>query len=244
MSQINDGTSPPENAPDPIAQLKGETSRKLENVDAKLQALQQTNALLLEKLTQMAPPPPAKKTEADSEDLTALMYSDPAKYHAIIEERAATKAEHRIGEKLNRQQTEQARTNAVLAELTSEYPEIQDTTSELSKKTLELYSKLSEPERNNVSAWKLTVKEAAMELGMKPKSKRPVDDDAGFVGPSSGNPSRRRQQSNKLSPETEQWAQLLGVDIEDPVVRDRIVQRAQRDFTKWQKPMSTKKGKK
>lgn len=237
MSDIRDDSADGGNAPDPIAQLKGETSRKLDNVNAQLEKLAQANALLIEKLTAVAP---AKKAAPEQEeDLSTLAYTDPAKYAAVIEERTTAK----ITAQLTKREEAQARTNAVMNELTNEYPEITDAKSDLSKKALEIYNSIPEHERNTTAAFKLAVKEAAMEIGVKPKSKR--SDDENFMGPSGGVPtSRSRRQATKLSPETEQWAALLGVDLSDKEVHDRVVQRAQRDFRRYQQPLTTKKGKK
>lgn len=230
-------------APDPIAQLKGETSRKLENVNSQLTELKQANALLLEKLIQMAPPP-ARKAAEPQEDLSTLMYSDPEKYTAVIEERATAKAEQRITANLSKQQEAQHRTQQALAEITNEYPELMDNSSALTKKALEIYQSMPEHERNSTAGYKLAVKEAASEVGVKPRSKRTGDEEFMAAG-NNGSPRSNRQKANKVSPAMEFWAEQLGVDLSDSVVKDRVVSRAQRDFKKWQQPQPiAKKGKK
>jgi hypothetical protein len=184
---------------------------------------------------------PAPKAAGAEEDLSTIMYSNPARYAQIIEERA----EQRILSKLNTQNQVQHRTNTVMQELGAEYPELSDINSELTQKALSALKTLPENEQATTAGYRYAVKQAAEELNVKPKSKRPqVDED--FSGGYGSGALRRRAPGNKLAPDTEAFAQALGMDLEDPALKDRLIKRQQRDWNRPEHPLSskTKKGSK
>ncbi len=229
-----------ETPPDPLTNFKAEQSRKYDNINQQLQSLTAANAVLVEKLTQLAPPA-ARRTEA-SEDLSSIMYSDPAKYAQIIEDRA----ESRIMEKLSAKDQAQGRLNSVMAELHTDFPELNDPNNDLTKKAGEIFARLSDEEKKSSLALKLAVKDAATELGVKPKRMRPNED---FMdgGTSSSGAGRERKKNDKIDPITEFWGEELGLDMKDPAVRARLQARSERKWEKYQKPLpiqSRNKGKK
>lgn len=214
-----------ESQADPIVNLKAEMSRKLGNTESKISELQKTNELLLSKLSQLTQP--AAAPAAKSADLSTLLYSDPDAYAAEIERRAEERAMRRV----NEQQAQAVRTNSVLAELQNEFPELSDSGNELTKKAVEMYNNLPPDEKNSSLAYKVAVKAAALELGVKPRSKRPVDDEP--MGSSYGQRSGSRRAATKLAPETEELAAIFGLDTSKQEVKDRLLKNSQRNWTKY-----------
>jgi hypothetical protein len=200
-------------------------ARKLGNTDTKISELQKTNELLLSKLTQLTQPAAAPRQK---QDLSTLLYNDPDAYAAEIERRAEERAMARV----NQQQAQAAKTGNVIAELQAEFPEIADSNNELTKKAVEMYNNLPDDEKNSSLAYKVAVKAAALELGVKPRSKRPVDEVP--MGSSSNHrSSNSRRSSNKLSTETEQLAAIFGIDTSKSDVKERMIKASQRDWTKY-----------
>jgi hypothetical protein len=211
---------------DPLVNLKAELNRKVSNTESKLEQFQKTQEALLAKLSELTAPKAAPKAEKE-ESLADLVYTDPEKYAAIIEERA----EKKILGQISRQQAQMAKTQSVLSELQAEFPELSSQDHELTKKAVEVYNSLPDDEKSSSLAYKVAVKQAALDLGYKPKSKRPVDDEPSF-GPSSGSRPRR----NKLDSATEQLASMFGLNTSDPKVKERLVKASNREWNKYRNP--------
>ena len=186
-----------------------------------------------------APPAPAKKPVA-SDDLDSLMYSDNARYRAIIQEQT----EERIFQKLNQQNEIQGRTQSVISELAAEYPELSDRDNALTIKSVEILNSLPQHERATTTAYRYAVKQAAEELAVKPRSKRGDDE---FMGPSYnayGGQQRRREKSEKQTiAEISPLAEAMGLDMNDPAVAKRIAERTKRSFKELQAPLRVRKTK-
>jgi hypothetical protein len=223
---MSDQTHSPEQA-DPIKNLKAEMDRKLGNADAKLAELQKTNEALLSKLSSISKPAPAAEPS-----LSDLLYSDPERYAQIIQERA----EQRALEKMNRHNSQIQKVNSVIGQLASEYPELSDSNHALTKKAVEIYNALPEEERQTSLAYKMAVREAAEELSVKPKSKRPVEEPE-FNSSYSG---RRSGKSQKLDPVTEEFASLFGIDTNDAKIKQSLLEKQNRNWNRYE-PVSKKK---
>jgi hypothetical protein len=209
---------------DPIKNLKAEIDRKLGNADSRMAELQKTNEALISKLNELTKPTQAQKPAEPS--MSDLLYSDPEKYAQLIQERA----EQRAVERISRQQDKIAKVNGVIGQLAAEYPELSDSNHALTKKAVEIYNSLPEEEKQTSLAYKMAVREAAEELSVKPKSKRPVDDEPSFG--SSGSRSGRRSQ--KLDSGTEQLARIFGIDTSDEKVKSRLLAKQNRNWTKFE----------
>lgn len=212
---------------DPLVNLKAELSRKMSNSEAKLAEFAKTQEILLSKLNELTTPKAAPKA-TETESLSDLMYSDPERYAAVIQERA----EQRIMGQISKQQSQMAKTQSVLSELQAEFPELAHADHELTKKAVEVYNSLPEDERSSSLAYKVSVKQAALDLGYKPKSKRPADEEPSF-GSSSGRSARK---SNKIDGATEQLAAMFGINTSDPKVKERLVKASQREWNKYKNP--------
>jgi hypothetical protein len=229
MEENNQGGNASDAGADPLTQFKAEFSRKTDGLKSEIAELKSATSVLVEALSRTAQKPAAAAKSEES--LTDLMYSDPERYAQIIEERA-------VG-RVAKQQEAQMRTQQVIGELHNEFPELNDTQSPLTKKAVEIYSSLSDEEKRSTTSYKLAVKEAAAELGVKPRSKR--TDEENFSSGSYSSGGTRRPKADKLDPGVIAWAERLGVDHTDPDVRSRLIERSKRKWSSYQKPISTKK---
>lgn len=217
MSEENNGGTPPNpNADllartDALAQQNEKLSKQLESMMSAITAVAQPKAVPV----------------GDDDDLEVLAYKDPKAYARKIQEQAERRADALVNARLNAQQ----QTNAVLTQLTSDYPELADSNSELTKKAVEIYNSLSPAEKQSPTAYKVAVRDAAAEVGLLPKSKRKSSsgDDFSFGGGSAGSGNRSEsRKADKLSNETLAFAEALGMDIKDKKVVERLQSRAQR----------------
>jgi hypothetical protein len=218
-------------ATDPIKNVKAEFDRKMGNFEGKLSSLEQTNAALLSQLKAMAPIP--TKTEKKEPKLKDIWYDDPEAAAKAIKEEA--KAELR--KEFQGANQQQQRQTATLNSLVTDFPELQDTSHEFTKRAVELYTALPEEEKGSPAAYKAAVREAALEMGVKPMSKRDdnyVDQFTGISGGSStANRPRQNKRSAQLDPATLSFAEAVGLDITDTKVKDRLLKHAQRDFRRY-----------
>lgn len=214
----------PGSGEEPIKQLKSEFERKMGNSEARMAELTAANQSLLSKiedLTKHIGP----KVEPRKADLSSLLYSDPEAYAVAIQERADARAEKIVDDRLSAM----TNTNSHINKLYGEFPELSDESNPLTKRSLEVYNSMSANEKKATSSLRLAVLEAASELGVKPKSKRPDDEPVG-----SGNgPAPRRRNTNKLDAGVEEWASIMGLDTSNPKTKENLLKRQQRDFTKW-----------
>lgn len=215
-------------AADPLVNLKAEMQRKLDAMQA---TIAKQNEELLARLTAANTQSKQQKVQQQEEDLSDLLITDPQRAASIIEERA----EKRVMSKLEASQKQQQKQQGTLAELTSAYPELQHNDHELTQLAIQKYNSLADEDKVSPLAYKLAVKEAAMELGIKERSKRAEGED--FVPSRSSGKKERKKES--LDPATEAFARILAergykaVDPDDPKVRERLIQNAQRNFSKY-----------
>jgi hypothetical protein len=176
-----------------------------------------TQAQLQEALARIAP----AKQAAPAEDakLEDLMYSDPAKYTALIEERATQKALEKI-------QAQGAIQQAV-AGLYNEYPELADNDNALTKATREVLKTVPDSEQMNPKMYEYAVMKAAGELGVQPRSKRkaPEPEDDGFVAPSYQSPQARakKRSTEQVVSQNKDIAKAFGVDLNDPKQKEKYL---------------------
>lgn len=172
---------------------------------------------------------PKQTANEEPDDLDTLFYKDPKAYARKVQDNANRSAEAMINSRLNAQ----AATQQSIAQLTSDYPELADSSSDLTKKAVEVYNSLSAQEKALPSAYKLAVRDAASDLGILPKSKRKsgAQDDFAFGGGGSQSSSGRgegRGGSSKLDNATLAFAEAMGMDIKDKKVIENLGKRAQR----------------
>jgi F0F1-type ATP synthase membrane subunit b/b' len=195
--------------PDPISNMKAEFNRKLSSQEQAINQLLESQKALVAQLQQTAKP----ATTVETDDIGDLWYSKPEVAAEKIKEKA--KAEIRKEFQAEQQVTNQR--NSVLSQLVSEYPELNNNNADLTKKAVEIYSQLPEDEKSRPMAYRLAVKEAAAELGVKPLSKRENQEDYFSVGGASGMPNTgtsSRRSKDELDAATAAFAQIMGVDPE------------------------------
>jgi hypothetical protein len=206
-----------------IKNLKSEFNRKIDN-------LAETNKQLLNQLNNMAKTlVPPKKPETPQAAKKVSVYEDEEAYARSIKEE--TKAELR--EEIQRANQLSSKQQTTIASLVKDFPELNDGESDLAKKAIEIFNAMPEDERNSPVAYKAAVKEAALDLDIKPKSKRkPVDsdDEAFTLSSSSRRDNPRDGGQKKVDRRTALFAEALGVDVKK--VESRINKR--KSFTSWE----------
>lgn len=219
---------------------KGERSTEsvVAEFSRKTKALQDENSVLNQKLDQLTAliqqhraggsSQSAQATGDDEANLEELIYKDPRAYAKAVEARAVKKADEMINSRLQTQNEAQS----VLASLAADYPELNDSGSELTKKAVQIYNNLPAAQRSNPLAYKIAVRDAAADMGILVKSKRKQTNDDGFAmdggsGTSSGNTQRQRS-SEKLDDKSLEFAERLGLNTKDEKVLKRLQERSKR----------------
>lgn len=178
---------------------------------------------------------PATSSQSSDEELENLAYRDPKAYAARVRAEAKAEAARLVDERLS----QQSNSNAILSQLGSEYPELNEANSELTLRAVDIYKKMSPQDRQSPLAYKAAVRDAAADLGILPKNKRKATSSSETPDISSGSSgsgstgSGSSQKSKKLDANTLAFAQLLGLNTKDPKVVESITKRAQR--TSWKK---------
>lgn len=230
MSDQDQGSSAPEGG-ESLTNVKAEFSRKLSNIEAKYSSLEQTNAQLLATLQAMSAPKQQAQPNSKIED---VWFDKPQEAAARIKQEA--KAE--LMQELRAEGDRTAKQNATLAQLVSDFPELSDGNHELTKRAVEIYSGLSAEDKTSPIAYRAAVKEAALEMGVMPKSKRSQDDDFTISGQGSSTTRSERspsRQKSGIDAATEEFARLIGVNIDDPKVKERIKSKHnRRSYGKWE----------
>ena len=211
------------NQQDDLRNLKAEMQRKTSNLDDKLaqlnQKLQQLD--LLGNNVQMQQP---------KQDNRPDPIMEPEAYEAYMER----KLEAKMSQRLEAQQRQQAD----IAGLVNNFPELQDSNSELTQQAISIYNNLSPQEKQAPGAYKLAVQSAALELGILPKNKRQTAqnersarDESDDIGARTSNTSRPPQKGGKtkIDDATLAFAQALGKDINDSKYLERLQKSASRD---------------
>jgi len=220
-------------------------TRSIESVTAefarKTSRLSEENALLsqkLDQLTQMIAQGRGGSQNSGTEEanLEELIYKDPKAYAKAVEQNATRRAEEMVNSRMQYQNEAQS----VLAQLSSEYPELADANSELTKKAVEIYKSLPVNQQANPLAYKIAVRDAAADMGVLVKSKRQSasskSHDEFQASSSPGDrQSSRGAQSKEVDQKTLAFAELIGVNIKDKKVMERIQERAKRkNWGKWE----------
>lgn len=221
---------------DRFKNISMELNRKLDEREQRLDnKLQQLTASLMEAVKPRTPQAPQPEP-----DLDMLAIENPKEYARIVRDQAtqaATQAAARANEATERR-------NQVLGRLVTDFPELQNQNSDVTKRAVEIYNTYSEAERNDPRTYELAVKSAAVEFGLKPMSKRSNQDSDDFT--LSGG-ARAPRSTKKQDPDISAalaFAELMGRPVDDPDYVERLKAHAGRDtFTKYREP-KPKKGQK
>lgn len=207
--------------PDPIQNVKAEMNRKFDNLTNELRSI----------ASKLSTPPQQTQTQPQKKKLADLAITDEDAFERELETRVAEKASTIISQ----HQTAQAKQQAVIGSLVAEFPELSSADHDLTKRAVEIHNTLSDEERANPAvAYKLAVQNAAIELGIRPKSKRTQSSEDFSLGSSSGPRPGRKPAGSDIDPNTEAFAQMLGLNTSDPKVKERLKARSKRQYGKWE----------
>jgi hypothetical protein len=206
--------------------LKAEIDRKLGNVKTDVAAaLKQSQDSLMNQLQAMLKPQPVKPSETP-EDLDSLFYKDPKEYANKV----AEMAERRIEEKYTKREQDTQKRQVTVSQLYKEFPELNTEEHELTQLAIKKYSEMAKDYGDTPATYKAAVSEAALELGVKPKSKRPAEEDSYSIGSGRGRERPASKKSDEIDPRTVEVARLMGVDPER--VKTRLKNRNK--FGNWE----------
>jgi hypothetical protein len=212
---------------DDFKNLKAEIDRKLGNVKTDVAAaLKQSQDSLMSQLQAMLKPQPAQPSVTPDDDLEGTFYKDPKAYAAKV----AEMTERRIEEKFSKREQETQKRQVTVAGLYKEFPELNTDDHELTQLAVKKYQEMSKEYGDSPATYKAAVSEAALELGVKPKSKRPAEDDSYSVGSGRGRERGAQRKSDELDPRTIEAAKLMGVDPEK--VKARV--KSRNKFGNWE----------
>lgn len=219
-----------------IENVQSEFNRKMTKLAEENSKLsQQLGELtgLVQQVVQPRQQPQANSSQSEDADLEDLAYKDPKAYARKVREQARNEAAQLVDARLNQNNAN----NAVLSQLGSEYPELNDANSDLTLKAVEIYKRMSAAEKSSPLGYKAAVRDAAADLGILPKNKRKQTSSEvpEFSASSSSSQAAGSQQSKSknLDTKTLAFAKLIGLNTDDKKVVDRLKSRAQR--TKWNK---------
>lgn len=230
---MSDTKEPDKGAPAPaddFKNFKSEIDRKLGNIKNEVtEALKSSNAALTTQLQNMLKPPQKSQPSATkNDDLENLFYKSPVEYAKRIKEE--TRAE--IREEFQRESADMSKRQSTVQKLYKEFPELNDEDSELTKAALTRYSELSK-EDQSPAAYRAAVAEAALDLGVKPKSKRPPEDDSYSVGGSGRGRRGADRKSDEVQPATLEAAKLMGLD-DKSIERMKKRVSTRKNFGQWE----------
>lgn len=231
---VENPASGEEASQDPVKQLKSEFSRKLENINAILEAQnKQSQDLLNILVAQQSRSSEASKESKEDDGISEdLVLSDPKEYARRVTEKAVREAKSAMDKDRQASNRVQQQEASALAALRADYPELNDSNSELARKAIEIYNKIGS---SGELAVKASVREAAADLGLVPVKKRQSNnaDDFSMSGGSSMSEGNSRsgdrgRSKKKVSEATLEFARLLGRDVDDPKVKARLEKAAER----------------
>lgn len=239
--ETNQGSGAPKApADDQLTNVKAEFNRKLTNFEQKVSSLEETQRALLDVLKQNKLS--SQESQAPSRKIDDIWFDKPGEAAAMIKEQ--TKAE--LKREMELQASLQARTNSTIGKLTSEFPELADGDHVLTKRAVEIYNSYDADEKSSPASYKAAVREAAQELDIMPRSKRPDSDDYSVSG-SGSNASRSssRKERGNIDAATLQFAEIMGLDTSDPTVKERLKMgyNRPRGYSQWTSAESPKKRK-
>lgn len=212
------GAEASEGAPAPQAfeelkNLKAEFGRKLSNTESALAEIRKQNELLAQQLQA------ASRPATEAKKLSDVLYENPEKYAEIVKNQAQEEAMKAMAAQQAQQAKQQARVQAIVAE----YPELMQTDHALTKRALEIYAQMPDEDKASPVAYQAAVTSAALETGVRPKSKRQASEDDTFSlsGGGSGGKAPSRTPP-KVDPRTLEFARSIGIDITDKAVLERM----------------------
>lgn len=237
-----DENKPGEGSPaDPITQIKGEFNRKFGNLEQQMAGVLETNKALLGQIASMSKPAtsaaPAPTGDDEDTQIEKEWFDNPAKAASLLTKKVSKQVREEVTAGINEQST---RTNTI-QELVSEFPELRKQDHAFTKRAVEIYNSLPDRDKSSPLAYRHAVSQAALEQGVKPSSKRDPEsdpDDFTLDGGGSANvrqSSRSRNRKGEIDPLTAEFARMVGVNIDDDKVKERIKNNhGRRTYTRYE----------
>lgn len=231
-----DNNEPKTEGNEDINNIKSEFQRKYTNLEAqnksletKLDELSKISQELASRLGQAQSKQPGNTEKQSSNDMEDLMYSNPEEFvnriHANVEQKLMSK--------VDQAQRAQEEKQSTLAQLIREYPELGDNDSELVKEAKQIINQLPKEQQESSLGYKTAVYEAATRLGImaakhRKKPKNEEDENFTLNDPA---PSRGKISNDRVM----EIAELFGLNVEDPKVKERLNNRTKRkDWNRYQ----------
>jgi hypothetical protein len=196
----NTPAAPEAPAADELKNLKAEMNRKLSNLES-------TNAALLEQMKAFAKPAAPAAPESGKK---VSVFDDEDQFAESV----VAAADARISKRMADQAASQAKANAVIGKLMNEFPELGDASNPLTVKANEIFAALPEEDKSHRLALDAAVKQAALEMGIKPKSKRSDDENDAFSLGGSRGAGKSRRETDEVDARTLEFAKLMGADVD------------------------------
>jgi len=207
--------------PDPIKNLKSEFGRKFDSVQDQLKA---QNEQLQRMVEQIIAAQSAKQEPQEEPDpvLNPKQFKEQIKREALAEVQRST-------------QLSMATQNEV-ARIQAMYPEFAQENSEAAQIALKKFQALPAHLKGTPEGARLVLFEAANEVGLVPKKARKTEQgaDEGYTMGSSPSKNIRQSSQGKLDERSLAFAQLVGLNVDDPEVRKRLENRTKRAFNKYE----------
>ncbi len=209
-------------------QIKPEAFNELKSmIEALGQSVVNLKAEMGRKIEQVRPtPPPTPKPK-----LSEMIYEDP---EGAIEQITQTVTQSVSSVFESREKNRQ-----MVSQLYKDYPELEDPSHPLSQAAQVKYASLPPEEKLDSKALRSAVFEAAAEMGLAPKPKRktavqPSDEESFSLGGKSGGRRQGGSRKEQVSDVTLETAALMGLDVNDPKVLERIQARSKRNYGKYE----------
>lgn len=193
------------------------TEAILKHLDEKLNALNESVDKKLSSIKQPVIQQQKVETEPE-EDIESLIYTNPAKAVAKITKSVESSVRSSVAQETQAKESFASTFNR----LAQDYPEISNEQSKLYARAKELTMELSEGRSYDASALERAVFRAANEVGAVPmklrRQEQNEEGDEGYYSGSSGNnPTKRKKGSEEdLDPKSIAFAQLIGMNVNDP----------------------------
>lgn len=240
MADENKGGTP-ESGAESITQIKGEFNRKIGNLEQQVSQMTESNKALVAQIQSMSRTPASAAAQAqggDDEDaqIEKEWFDNPAKAASLLSKKVSKQVREEVTSGINEQA---GRTNTI-NELIGEFPELRKADHSLTKRAVEIYNSLSDRDKSSPLAYRHAVSQAALEQGVKPNSKRePENDPDDFTldgaGASNVRQSSRRRGKGDIDPLTAEFARMVGVDMDDEKVKERIKNNhGRRTYTRYE----------
>ncbi len=212
---------------DRVANIQAEFDRKLANIR---EDIQNSNSQLLQQVAGLIKEPQAAATAPVAEVGVPDPIDDPAGHAAFIDKRIADGVNQGLQQFTSSQQVKEQQVQT-MARMVEAYPELIKKHSALTTKATAIFSTLDESTRGSALGYEIAVTRAAQELGVPPSSLR--GENGEFVLSGSGGGGGNKKADDALPKNYEELSRMMGINIDDPKVRERMIKRSKYSAQDW-----------